>query len=144
MQSKLLKSEDLSILQAKADIQIVEQILRAIHEKTGNTKYLRGQACYHLQQAAEKLIKLQIYVHIKDVNYHRMYDHRIEQLIMYGESQGVALDIPNEIRKNSMVITSWEANGRYDLHITTRITTIQRFLNVIVEWYDNLYSFGYR
>lgn len=42
MQKKVLKSEDLSILQAKADLQIVEQILQAIKDNSGNGKYLRG------------------------------------------------------------------------------------------------------
>ncbi len=144
MQKKVLKSEDLSILQAKADLQIVEQILQALKDNSGNGKYLRGLAAYHLQQATEKLIKIQIYVQVSKVDYHKMYDHKIDQLIKYGNSQGAVFNIPNDIVKNALSISLWEANGRYDLHIVTRITTIKKYFDIMSAWYDELYSEGYR
>ena len=61
MATKLLTNNNLSILQARADLQIVDQIVSAVENGAANSKYLRGQAGYHLQQAAEKLIKIQIY-----------------------------------------------------------------------------------
>ena len=73
MAAKLLKNNNLSIQQARADLQIVDQIVSAIENNSGNSKFLRGQASYHLQQASEKLIKIQIYTNSSSIDYHKMY-----------------------------------------------------------------------
>ena len=130
--------------QIKADIQIVDQIVRSIESDGCNEKYLRGQAGYHLQQAAEKMIKIQIYSNLTSVNYGKMYDHHLDNLINYGKSEGIELIIPNEIIRNSIRISEWEANGRYDLHVVTKMTTIRKYYTIITDWFDELYKFGYR
>ena len=56
-----------------------------------------------------------------------MYEHDIKKLMNYGSSLGITLDIPNDIEKNAMTITAWEASGRYDLHVVTKITTIKKY-----------------
>ena len=56
-----------------------------------------------------------------------MYEHDIKKLLNYGSSLGITLDIPNDIEKNAMTITAWEASGRYDLHVVTKITTIKKY-----------------
>ena len=46
----------------KADIFLVEAaIAEAEKLSSKDAKYIKGQAGYHLQQAAEKLIKIQLY-----------------------------------------------------------------------------------
>ncbi len=144
MAAKLLKNNNLSIQQARADLQIVDQIVNAIENNSGNSKFLRGQASYHLQQASEKLIKIQIYSNSSSIDYHKMYEHDIKKLLNYGSSLGITLDIPNDIEKNAMTITAWEASGRYDLHVVTKITTIKKYSRIIWDWYDDLFSKGYR
>ena len=42
MATKIKKNNSLSILQAKADLQIVEQIISVINSGSGNDKFLRG------------------------------------------------------------------------------------------------------
>ncbi|MBQ8667032.1 MAG: hypothetical protein IJ526_09230 [Lachnospiraceae bacterium] len=34
--------------------------------------------------------------------------------------------------------------ARYDLHIVTKITTIKKYSRIIWNWYDDLFSKGYR
>jgi len=72
MAVKLLKNNNLSIQQARADLQIVDQIVSAIENNSGNSKFLRGQASYHLQQASEKLIMIPIYTNSSSIDYHKM------------------------------------------------------------------------
>ena len=52
--------------------------------------------------------------------------------------------IVSAIKNNAMTITAWEASGRYDLHVVTKITTIKKYSRIIWDWYDNLFSKGYR
>ena len=53
---------ELNMFQIKADLVAAERIMAEAKEsKPKLAKYLKGQAGYHLQQAAEKLIKIQIY-----------------------------------------------------------------------------------
>lgn len=144
MATKVRRNNYLSILQIKADIQIVEQIINFIASESGNSKYLRGQACYHIQQAVEKMIKIQIYSNTTKIEYHKIYDHSIDKLITYGESLGIDMIIPSSIRNNAYRISGWEAHGRYDAHLVTKMTTIEKFYNIVKGWYDELYSDGYR
>ena len=90
------------------------------------------------------MIKIQIYTNAKKVEYHKIYDHSIDKLIAYGESIGVDLIIPTSIRNNSYRISGWETHGRYDTHLVTKMTTIEKFYKIVKEWYDELYSDGYR
>ncbi len=73
-----------------------------------------------------------------------MYEHDIKKLMNYGSSLGITIEIPNDIKNNAMTITSWEASGRYDLHVVTKITTIKKYSRIIWDWYDDLFSKGYR
>ena len=42
MAAKLVKNNNLSIQQARADLQIVDQIVNVIEKNSGNSKFLRG------------------------------------------------------------------------------------------------------
>lgn len=52
----------LKIAQIKADLFVAKATIEEARKRTPSAgKYLKGQAGDHLQQAAEKLIKIQIY-----------------------------------------------------------------------------------
>lgn len=47
----------------------------------------------------------------------KMYKHSLNELIKYAQSLGVNVIIPKYILDKRLLITSWEADGRYDVHI---------------------------
>lgn len=67
----------------KADILAA---MRAIEdfEETG-IRDIKNIAAYHLQQAAEKLIKIQIYSNCTNVSNSKMYTHNLVKLIQYAD-----------------------------------------------------------
>ena len=97
-----------------------------------------------MQQAAEKLIKIQIYAGSTVLNYANLYTHNLEKLTLYADSLGLQLDLPDYIGKNSLVLTSWEAGSRYDVGFQIRIDTLRRAYGEILMWYDRLYASGLR
>ena len=72
---------ELNKMQIKADIVIAESALNeAKKSKPKLAKYLKGQVGYHLQQAAEKLIKIQIYRSGVAINHSRLYKHDLQYM----------------------------------------------------------------
>ena len=76
----------------KADIIAAGQAIEYFEQK--NHKNIKNVAAYHLQQAAEKLIKLQIYSVLQSTDNRRMYTHDLNKLIDYAESEKLTLNIP--------------------------------------------------
>lgn len=130
--------------QPLADIMIVETILKSLEDKTKNKKYLRAQAAYHLQQACEKLIKIQIYASGKQVRNDKIYKHSLQSLSEYAEEIGIELIIPDYISDNLEIITSWEAEGRYDMHMVVRKDRLQKTCIETKAWYQQLKKSGYQ
>ena len=130
---------ELNMLQIKADIHLAGM---AISDSKGQeahyAKYLKGLAAYHIQQATEKLVKIQIYSSNVKIDNSKIYKHSIGDLISYSEDLGLKIMIPSYIRKQEELITSWEAEGRYDTHVVVRIDTLQSCLKVVEEWYSSL------
>ena len=90
------KSLDISMLQILADLSLARTAID--DSKTAKpkkyAKYLKGQAGYHLQQAAEKLIKIQIYNSSVKVNNAKIFKHSIGDLITYARSLGIPFTVP--------------------------------------------------
>lgn len=101
----------LSIGQIQADIIIVKNLLAEI-ESGNKNKHLKSNAAYHIQQAVEKMIKMQIYCSGVPYNNHSVYSHNLVQLTQYAQSIGISLIMPEYIRNNLILLTSWEARGR--------------------------------
>ena len=116
----------------KADIIAARQAM----EYFGQTKNkdIKNIAAYHLQQAAEKLIKIQIYKLQRSTDNKRMYTHDLSKLIDYAESENLNLNVPNYIRDHVNSITEWEAGSRYDIGFSIRIDTLKKCYEVIAEW----------
>lgn len=138
-------SRDLSMLQIKADLRLAKAAMDdARTEKPSKyVKYLKGQAGYHLQQAAEKLIKIQIYHSNVMINNSKIFKHSIGDLITYARSLGIPFYVPGYIDTHAGTITSWEAEGRYDIHVIVRIDTLEKAYSEIECWFASLQKNGY-
>ncbi len=120
----------------QGDILAAKQAIE-YYEKRKN-KNIKNVAAFHLQQAAEKLIKIQIYRNVTILDYKKIYVHNLEKLIEYADSLGIELIIPDYVRKNSLLITGWEAGSRYDICFSIRIDAIKKAYNVIAIWYKQV------
>ena len=110
-----IKQNLLSVAQVDADLFMASSAIQkaeTISSKAG--KHLRGLAGYHLQQAAEKLIKIQIYASGISVDHSKMFRHSLDDLISYAISLGIPVSVPSWVNEKKYVITSWEAEGRYN------------------------------
>ncbi len=131
--------------QVQADLFIVgSAISEAEKLSPKEAKYIKGQAGYHLQQAAEKLIKIQIYASGKRLNPAKLYKHKLYDLISYANSLGINLILPAYIDKNAVLISEWEAEGRYDIHFVVKINQLKKCRDEINKWYDQLIKEGYK
>lgn len=116
----------------RADVIAAKQAIEYFESK--KIRDMKNIAAYHLQQATEKLIKIQIYKQCSQVNNTQMYTHQIEKLIVYADSLKMNVVIPDYIRENSLVITAWEAGSRYDIGFSIRIDTLKKCCKVIEDW----------
>ena len=135
----------LSMTQVKADLLLSKYSVEQAEKASARmSKSIKGQGAYHLQQACEKMVKIQIYASGKKIDNARMYKHSIKDLLVYANSLGIAINMPSYIDKNKDIITRWEATGRYDLHLVVRIDTLKRCYEEADQWYADLVKEGYR
>ncbi len=122
-----------------ADILTASQALNTYKENP-KWKDIKNICAYHLQQAAEKLIKSQIYNSGFEYDNRELYTHDIAALLSYIEINQISVEIPKLIVQNSHVITSWEAGSRYDMHFSIRVDTLEKHLQIINQWYESVYK----
>ena len=130
----------LSVAQVDADLFMAASAIQkaeTISSKAG--KHLRGLAGYHLQQAAEKMIKIQIYDSGVQIDHSKLFRHSLDDLIGYAFSLAIPLIIPAWVDEKKYVITSWEAEGRYNLHFVVRMDTLKRCYNELIQWRNQLF-----
>ena len=126
----------------KADIIAAKQAIA--YFKDNKIRDIKNIAAYHIQQAMEKLIKIQVYCKSNDYDNHKLFNHNIEKLILYAETLDIDLYVPKYVRDNSLVITDWEAGSRYDVGFSIRIDTLKKAFNEAECWYNKLYEEGIR
>jgi HEPN domain-containing protein len=119
----------------KADIIAANQAIE--YYESNNIRDIKNIAAYHLQQAAEKLIKIQVYNSGVKYDNKSLYTHNIKTLILYAESLNIGLVVPDYIRKNSSVISDWEAGSRYDVGFSIRIDVLKKTADVIGNWIED-------
>lgn len=73
-----------------------------------------------------------------------MYKHSIDDLLIYSRSMGLNLIVPDYIDKHKTVISSWEAEGRYDIHFVVRMPQLQKALDEAKNWLQLLKNAGYK
>lgn len=92
----------------KADIIAAKQAID--YYETNGIKDIKNVSAYHLQQATEKLI-------------------------VYGESLGIPLNVPEFIRDKSLRLTDWEAGSRYGVGLSVRIDTLKKVYKIVYDWF---------
>lgn len=107
-------------------------------------KDIKNSAAYEIQQACEKLIKIQIYSSGYSINYYNLYTHSLSRLKRYCDNSGISIYIPSVIISNLDKISSWEAGSRYDIRFSIRIDVLKKYLKETEDWYNYLYNQGYR
>lgn len=121
---------------AKADVKASKSALIAIKNKEGNEKATKGIAAYHAQQAIEKIIKSEIYKVNPNIDPRQMYTHNIVDLCNIAKINGIK--VSKDIILNAKMYTDWEAAGRYDLHFTVRVDSIEKALRLAQSWMEDL------
>lgn len=91
-----------------------------------------------MQQATEKIIKYQIYESGVTIDNSQIYTHNIERLLVYGDSLGISLNVPDYIREKTARITDWEAGSRYDMSFSIRIDLLKKTYDVIEKWFSRI------
>ena len=130
----------LSVAQVDADLFMAASAIQKAETITNKAgKHLRGLAGYHLQQAAEKMIKIQIYDSGVQIDHSKMFRHSLDDLISYASSLAIPLIIPSWVDEKKYVITSWEAEGRYNLHFVVRMDTLKRCYSELIQWRNQLF-----
>lgn len=133
---------ELSMGLIKADLIMAKQGIEQY--RNCNIKQIKNLVAYHLQQAAEKLIKIQIYQSGKDYDNRELYVHNLTRLINYADQLDFDFNVPQSIRDNALTITDWEASGRYDMHFSVRITSLENYYEKIEAWYQQVWKRGIR
>ena len=129
----------LSLGQVEADLFMAEAAMNKADSLSAKaSKSYKGLAGYHLQQAAEKLIKFQIYESGLRTNNAQIYKHSLDDLITYATSLGISLDVPKWINEKKFIIASWEALGRYDLHFVVRMDTLRKCYQEVLVWKERI------
>lgn len=105
---------------------------------------LKNIAAYHLQQAAEKLIKIQILSADSGIDDHKLYTHNLDFLVRTAKACNINLTIPEYVFQKRNIITGWESGSRYIPDFSVRIDTLKKACSVIYEWYNDLKSSGLR
>lgn len=116
----------------RADIIAARQAIE-YYDQT-HIKDIKNVAAYHLQQAAEKLIKYQIYAALQITENRKMYTHDLSKLVEYAKAENIFLNIPDYICDHINSITEWEAGSRYDIGFSIRIDTLKKCYEIIAEW----------
>lgn len=125
--------------QIRADLIAANSLINKANEQKGTlAKHLKGLAGFHLQQAAEKLIKIQIYNKIEKPNHARIYKHNLLDLYEYANDNIGNIIMPNYILQHIDQITSWEAKGRYDVHSVVRKDTLEKCYHEIESWMEEV------
>ena len=96
-----------------ADLFMADSAIQKAETMTSKAgKHIRGIAGYHLQQAAEKMIKYQIYASGVQINPSKLYRHSLDYLITYADTMGIALNVPSWVNVKKNLISDWEGQGR--------------------------------
>ena len=108
---------------AKADLKTAKGLVNS------KDKYQKHQAAYFVEQSIEKTIKYSIGLKTGT----EPWGHDISKLILAADVEGV--DVPNVIRQNAAMYTSWEAVSRYYPRTVIRRDTIAKAIRVVDEWH---------
>lgn len=123
----------------RVDIDTAFMCLNSVNNS--RNRYYISQASYSVQQACEKLIKIQIY---QNSNYtvDEVKSHNISSLIRRGKKYNIF--VPESITSMAIEITSWEASSRYDISFIPDAELVSYFAKECDRWYNYLLNKGYK
>lgn len=102
------------------------------YQSNNGLKDMKNLASYHVQQAIEKMLKYCIYN--KQANgVKELYIHDLDRLIK-DHCVKYGISVPKKIVKNANEYTRWEAESRYSLKYSVRITSIIGALVEAEDW----------
>ncbi len=119
------------LTKALSDLVLARQAIYN-YESNNGLKDMKNLASYHVQQAIEKMLKYCIYNNQPN-GVQELYTHDLDKLIKehcvkYG------ISVPKKIVKNANEYTRWEAESRYALKYSVRITSIISALVEAEDW----------
>ena len=77
-----------TMAQIKADMMMAKYAIEQAETLSSKlSKTIKGQAGYHIQQACEKMIKIQLYLSGKKLDNAKIYKHSIQELLTYANCQ---------------------------------------------------------
>ena len=110
----------------------------ASYDSTGIRNF-KNIAAYNAQQAVEFIVKYHIYNEPKynkgktEQYVPQIYSHDIDYLITKYCSK-LSISVPGSIRNKAEMISRWEAESRYKLSFSARVTSIRSVLDVTEKW----------
>ncbi|MBP3197060.1 MAG: HEPN domain-containing protein [Butyrivibrio sp.] len=102
------------------------------YQSNNGLKDMKNLASYHVQQAIEKMLKYCIYNN-QPGGVKELYIHDLDRLIK-DHCVKYGISVPRKIVKNANEYTRWEAESRYALKYTVRITSIISALVETEDW----------
>ena len=103
------------------------------YESNKGLKDMKNMASYHVQQAIEKILKYCIYNNQRHDTVKELYTHDLDRLIRdYCKKYEIL--VPEKIVKNANEYTRWEAESRYALKYSVRVTSIISALVETENW----------
>ena len=106
---------------------------------TSGIRNFKNISAYHTQQTVEFIVKYQIYnnpLYNKgkaEADVSQIYSHDIDYLITkYCKKYNI--EVPKSIEIKAEMISKWEAESRYKLGFSARVTSIQSVLDAAEEW----------
>lgn len=115
---------------AKADL------ISAHRNVNDPNKHIKHQAAYFTQQSMEKTLKYLIYLKTGSFP----WGHNITKLVLIAEQNGIK--VPKLIKSNASMYTSWETTSRYYPSKVIRRDTIQRAIDTVDNWHEDLRKQG--
>lgn len=110
----------LSLGLVRADILTSEYAIKQY--SVSGVKELKGIAAYHIQQAFEKLLKMQVLSSTQSQDANIIFrTHNLSKIIKVLLQYNKTAYIPEYLRKNAILISSWEVSGRYDTYFSVSI-----------------------
>ena len=103
------------------------------YESNKNLKDMKNLASYHVQQALEKMLKYCIYNKQPSGTVKELYTHDLDKLIR-DHCNKYGISVPKKIVKNANEYTRWEAESRYALKYSVRVTSIISALVETENW----------
>lgn len=117
----------------------IESAILCLHSENDRVSvYDKMLGCFHIQQACEKLIKLQLYLSHPDIPNSETRIHDILKLQSVAIKYKVPLVLSSYLIKYSDTLTDWEDKHDKIQYFSPRINMVRRCLKEIVSDFNRV------